>query len=201
MSDSMSGYTAYQTYLAVSRHFGSSYNFFKYNGKINVKETTYQARKDKYFFEKAARKFKRDEFIKFLVANFSRGSDGWIGQLITPANEITYMKWKKTIESLTYAFTQEVEMINDIEEEFDKIFAYQDGMHPLLFRLYLRNKVSLETMVLLDDLVNYTKVWSRYDDIMMSDFIKLLNKYKPFLHNFSSPSKERLRKIVLEIYQ
>lgn len=201
VEENMSGFVAYSTYLAVSRHFTGSYDFFKYNGKINVKQTTYEARKDKYFFEKAAKKFKRDDFVKFLIANFSSGSDTWIGNIMSPANEITFKKWKKNVESLTYSFTQEVELLNDTEEDFNKLFIYEDGKHPLLFRLHLRHKVSLETMVLLDDLVGYTKAWTKYDDIMMNDFVKRLNKYRPFLHNFSNLPKDKFRKIVLEIYQ
>lgn len=201
MDTDMSGYTAYETYLAVSRHFTSNYDFFKYNGKIRVKASTYESRKDKYYFEKAARRFKKDEFIKYLIANFSNGDQGWIGNLMSPSNEIIYKKWKKNVEALTYTFTQQIEYLNDTEEDFNKLFVYEDGKHPLLFRLHLRGKINLETLVLLDDLVGFTKAWAKYDDVMIKEFVTKLSKYRPFLHNFSNISKNKLRNIVLEIYQ
>lgn len=195
----MSGFDAYRTYLAVSRHFTGKYDYFKYNGKINVSEASYEARKDKYFFEKASRKFKRDEFVKFIVANSSQ-SDSWIGDLMTPSKEIAYKKWKKWVESLTYNFQLEIGKLNEIEEDFNNLFACKDGKHPLLFRLYLRKKVSIETIILLDDLINFSRVWERVDDKMISDFLFLISKYRPFLHSYSKLPREKLRQIILEIY-
>jgi hypothetical protein len=201
MSIDMSGYEAYTTYLAVSRHFTSNYDFFKYNGKIKAKQSSYESRKDKYFFEKAARKFKKDDFIKYLTANFSTGGETWIGNIMSPSNEISYKKWKKNVEALTYSFKQEIDMLEQTEEDFDRLFIFEGGKHPLLFRLHLRRKVSFETMVLLDDLVNYTKVWAKHDDMMIKEFVNRLYNYRPFLHNFSNPSNKKLRSIVLEIYK
>ena len=54
--DYMSAYETYSTYLAMQAHFNrGNYDFFKYNGKMKVKEETFFARKDRYFFEKASR--------------------------------------------------------------------------------------------------------------------------------------------------
>lgn len=200
MSEEMSGFDCYQTYLAVNSHFKQkSYDFFKYNGKMKVKQTSYESRKDKYFFEKASRKFKRDDFVKYLVANMTDGSF-WIGELLTPSHEIAYKKWRKRIESLSYNFKEEISLIHDKESDFNKLLLINDGKHPLLFRLYLRKKVSLETLVILDDLVNYTKLWSKQDDVMLKDVVETIEKYRPFLHHFTDCSKEKLKNIVLETY-
>jgi hypothetical protein len=200
MSETMSGYDCYQTYLAVNNHFKQkSYDFFKYNGKINVKQTSYQARKDKYFFEKASRKFKRDDFIKYLVANFTKGNT-WIGELLTPKTEIDFKKWRKRIESLSYNFKEELSQIYDKESNFNHLFVIKDGKHPYAFRLYQRGTISLETLVLLDDLVNYTKHWSKTDDIILKELVDLIQKYRPFLHHFTDADNEKLKLIVLETF-
>jgi hypothetical protein len=196
----MSGFDCYATYLAVNNHFKQkSYDFFKYNGKINVKHSSYEVRKDKYFFEKASRKFKRDDFIKYLVANFTKGNT-WIGELLTPKTEIDFKKWRKRIESLTYNFKEELSHIRDKEENFNHLFVIEDGKHPYAFRLYQRGMVSLETLVLLDDLVHFTKHWSKQDDLILNEVIELIHKYRPFLYHFTNADNEKLKQIVLETY-
>lgn len=200
MSETMSGFDCYQTYLAVNNHFKQkSYDFFKYHGKISAKTASYEARKDKYFFEKASRKFKRDDFIKYLVANFTRGNT-WIGELLTPKTEIDFKKWRKRIESLTYNFKEELSQIHDKEENFNNLFVIEDGKHPYAFRLYQRGTVSLETLVLLDDLVHFTKHWSKHDDIILNEVVGLIQKYRPFLYHFTNADNNKLKQIVLETY-
>lgn len=196
----MSGFDCYQTYLAVNNHFKQkSYDFFKYHGKISAKTASYEARKDKYFFEKASRRFKRDDFIKYLVANFTRGNT-WIGELLTPKTEIDFKKWRKRIESLTYNFKEELSQIHDKEENFNNLFVIEKGKHPYAFRLYQRGTVSLETLVLLDDLVHFTKHWSKHDDIILNEVVELIHKYRPFLYHFTNADNNKLKQIVLETY-
>lgn len=200
MSDTMSGFDCYQTYLAVSNHFrNKSYDYFKYNGKVAVKPNSYEARKDKYFFEKASRKFKREDFIKYLVAN-TIGGNSWIGELLTPSHEIAFKKWKKRIESLTYNFREEISQIHDKEENFNQLFVMEDGKHPYAFRLYQRGKVSLETLVILDDLVHFTKHWSKQNDMILNELVELIAKYRPFLYHFTNADNNKLKQIVLETY-
>ena len=200
MSETMSGFDCYQTYLAVNNHFKQkSYDFFKYHGKISAKTASYEARKDKYFFEKASRKFKRDDFIKYLVANFTKGNT-WIGELLTPKTEIDFKKWRKRIESLTYNFKEELSHIHDKEEDFNHLFVIEKGKHPYAFRLYQRGTMSLETLVLLDDLVHFTKHWSKQNDLILNEVIELIHKYRPFLYHFTNADNEKLKHIVLETY-
>lgn len=200
MSETMSGFDCYKTYLAVNNHFKQkAYDYFKYHGKINVKETSYEARKDKYFFEKASRKFKRDEFVKYLVSYFIQGNT-WVGDLLTIKTEIDYKKWRKRVESLSYNFKEELAHIHDKEENFNRIFVVKDGKHPLVFRLYQRGKVSLETLVILDTLVDFTKHWSSVDDYVLNDIVEMIHKYRPFLNHFTSTSKEKWKSIVMETY-
>jgi hypothetical protein len=201
MSETMSAFDTYRTYLAVQQHFTrKSYDFFKYNGKVKVSESTFLSRKDRYFFEKASRKFKRDEFLNFLVSNYTSGSDHWIGNLMSGDNLVALAKWKKKIDSLTYMFKEDIINIVDQEEKLDNALKMIDGKHPLLFRMYLRKKISLETMVILDDLVNYSRLWKKYDDMMLTDHVFLMEKYRPFLHQAVLIDKSKYRNIVLDLF-
>lgn len=196
----MSGFDCYQTYIAVNNHFKQkSYDYFKYNGKVSVKPTSYEARKDKYLFEKASRKFKRDDFVKYLVSSFIK-SNTWIGELLTPKTEIDFKKWRKHIEALSYNFKEELSQIYDKESDFNHLFVIEKGKHPLIFRLYQRGKVSLETLVLLDELVHFTEHWLKQDDMILNETVELINKYRPFLYYFTNADNKKLKQIVLETY-
>jgi hypothetical protein len=197
----MSAFDTYRTYLAVQQHFTrKNYDFFKYNGKVKVSESTFLGRKDRYFFEKASRKFKRDEFVQFLLANYTANSEHWIGNLMSGENLIAMKKWKQRIDSLTYSFKEDILNMYDQEESLDRALMMEEGKHPLLYRLFLRKKISLETMVILDDLVGYSKLWHKYGDKMLDDHAFLMSKYRPFLHQAVLIEKAKYRQIVLDIY-
>ena len=198
----MDGFDTYKTYLALKQHFSNkSYDFFKYNGKVRASPTSYETRKDKYFFEKASKKYKREEFIDYVVATITRNSDSWIGNILNEKNQINYKKWQKVTESLAYTFREDLGVLYEYEEDFNKVFKMVDGQHPILFRLFLRGKVSLETMVLLDDLVNYSDSWYKYRDIIIDDFLFTMNKYKPFLNNRVDVDKKKYIKIIKNLYE
>lgn len=201
MSEHMSAFDTYRTYLALNQHFTrKTYDYFKYNGKVKVSETAFLGRKDRYFFEKASKKFKKEEFIEFLLANYTSGTEHWIGNLFSGENIVQLKKWKKRIDSLTYTFKEDIMYIVDSNESLDESLKMQEGRHPLLYRLYLRKKVSLETLVILDDLVGYSKLWHKYNDMMMNDFLFLMEKYRPFFHKAILIDKAKFRKIVLDLF-
>lgn len=195
----MSGFDAYKTYLAVNNHFrNKKYDYFKYNGIVKANQESYTIRKDKYFFEKMGKRFDKDELLKYLVSNFCVSSDGWIGELLTGEKEITYKKWKKRIESVSYTFEQEIDYLSNMSEDFNTLFIASGKSHPFLYKAYLRNLVSLETMLILEYLVRYTKLWEKQEDMMLSEFVVLLRKYEPFFFYFVSPQKDKWKKIVLD---
>lgn len=197
----MTAFDTYRIYLALNQHFTrKTYDYFKYNGKVRASETAFLSRKDRYFFEKASRKFKKEEFVQFLLANYTSGTEHWIGNLMSGENLIQMKKWKKKIDSLTYTFKEDIISIVDQDVSLDSCLKMKDGRHPLLYRLYLRKKISLETLIILDDLVGYSKLWSKYDDRIMNDLLFLMNKYRPFFHQAIQIDKGKYRKIVLDSF-
>ena len=48
---------------------------------------------------------------------------------------------------------------------------------------YLGKRISLETLIILDELVEYSKKWNEHlkDDLLWPDLKKLMNNYKWFL--------------------
>ena len=201
----MTGFECYKTYLAVSQHFlRDSYDFFRYNGKTNAKENSYQVRRDKYFFEKASKRFKRDEFMKLLVSNYvnkASVSNKWIGDMMGPASNDVHTNWRKRVESLSYKFSEDVGYLLDIEEDFDQLFKSVDGRHPVIYRHFAQGRITIETMVLLNKLVGYSKLWEKYDDMILNDMLYMMKKYTPFLDAFSPTDNSKLKTIVLKHYK
>ena len=63
-------FETYQTYLSMKSHFTNrKYDFFKYGGKSRATITSFNKRKDKYWFEKTSRKYSDQEVIDFLLSN------------------------------------------------------------------------------------------------------------------------------------
>ena len=77
------GIEAYKTYLAIKNHFKTSYDYFKYNGRVKVTNESFLKRRDKYFFAKLERRYKKNELVYFFVANFMKDEGMWSGSLHT----------------------------------------------------------------------------------------------------------------------
>ena len=71
----------------------------------------------------------------------------------------------------------------DIEaKSFDNLFV-TDGNHPTLLKMYLGKRVQLETMVIMDQILRYSKRWSKDldDDIIWSNVSRQIDKYSSFV--------------------
>ena len=153
----MTPFEVYTKYIALKNHFSQpKYDYFTYGGKVRAKESSFEIRRDKYFFYKLS---KHKDVENFLLANILEGGkDFWVGELRESAPEDIYRKWKKRQESLTYTFKDDLSKMDD---DFDKNFKVEKFGHPLLLRLYLRDDVCIETMCILDMLVNYSDSWNK----------------------------------------
>ena len=167
---------AYLMYCAMKAHFDKSdYDFVKYNGKSKVSRDSFYKRNDRVFFVKLTRKYKSKQDIQdYLLANFLVHPKGWVGKF----DEDNYIQWQKKIQSLSYTFKSEIEPILD-----SKLIAVSENTHPKLLKEYLGKRVSLESMVILDSILQFHKVWNvkLEEDYAWKDVYKLMNNYNSFL--------------------
>mgnify|MGYP001384704403 CR=1 FL=1 len=172
----MQAVDVYLMYCALKAHFGKGdYDFVKYGGKSSATKDSFWKRTDRLFFVKTQRKYKKKQVIQdYLVSNFVQNTKGWLGDF----NDENYIEWKKRTQSMSYNFKQELEKIGKVN-----ILGVKDGQHPTLLKEYLGKRVSLETMVILDGILNYSKTWNTKlkDDYVWKDVYKLINDYKSFL--------------------
>jgi hypothetical protein len=196
----MEAIDAYKTYLALKNHFmQDSYDYFKYNKKVNVTYDSFLKRKDKIFFAKLGNR--KDKYLEdFLIANFLYDPKMWVGELLSDDCEERYTQWKKKQESLSYLFKNEIDFASGWKsDELNDFFdAKQNGDHPPIIKKYLRGEISLETLAILNSLLHFVK---RYDtmitDPIYREVSKLCKKYQPFLKYDTAKMKKTLRDVVL----
>jgi hypothetical protein len=174
----MSPFDAFCLYLALRQHFTSdSYDYFKYNGKLRVNQTTFDTRKDKYMFFKLS---KRDDIFDFLVANLSEKPELWVGDLFNAEHEKNLSEYKRKKESLTYVFKNDIE---HLLENFDENFRVKEGDYPHLLKLFCQKKISKETFIILNDCVSFFGSWNRKisDPVLWPKIALSCKKFYPFM--------------------
>lgn len=171
----MTGLQAYQLYLSLKLHFTSdSYDYFKYGGKTRpVSQTKFDVRKDRYQFEKLAR---HPDPINLLVSNFIVEDLRWIGDI----NIGCYTDWQKRTQSLSYLFESEIKQLSN---NFNDYFLVRDGQHPKILTMYGQGAFSIETMVILNEIIQCFDFWNRKisEKVIWPQLERKFRKYKPFL--------------------
>ena len=187
----MTAYEAYQTFLAIKQHFTSSYNFFKYGGKVKANPSSFEQRRDKFYFQKLSR---HRDLRGFLVSNFVDRDIKWVGELITDESESVYKEWQKRNESLTYIVTEELSLL---EDDFISFFKVKEGQHPKLLSLFKQNKISAETLCILNDLLSFFELWDKKieDPVIWPSVRDRLLNYQPFVQY----DKSKLKKVVKQL--
>ena len=182
------GFDVYKTYLAVKLHFTSdTYDYYKYGGKVNAKLDTFTKRKDRYFFHKLSTKYAEADILDFFVANFLADSKRWIGNLLANDGRDVYLDYKKRKESFAYYFKQDCgTIVSDFSRKsisFNDGFVVHSGQHPRVLRLLLRKKIHLQTAIILDTVLSFSKIWDKKieEKIVWPKIKQTLNKLKPFV--------------------
>ena len=194
-------FDAYKQYLSLKNHFTKEkYDYHKYCGKSRATVQSFYKRKDRFWFEKLARNKDDKEVIEFFVSNFITCTDPsklWIGEMMREG-EGRYTAWKKRNQSLTYIFKEEAEkLFND--SNFDSMFTMDGTTHPQMLKEYLRDNVSIETMVILNKILGYQNQWDKKLSDPVWETVSLrIKKYTPFLNIDVFRYKKILKEVVLK---
>ena len=186
------GFDVYKTYLAVKLHFASdTYDYYKYDGKVNAKLDTFTKRKDRYFFHKLSTRYAETDILDFFVANFLADSKRWIGNLLANDGRDVYLDYKKRKEAFAYHFKQECGTIaSDLGRRnisFNDGFIPSNGQHPRILRLLIQRKISYQTAVVLDHFLGFTKNWDKEitEKVVWPEISLKVSRVKPFV-NFNA---------------
>ena len=193
-------FETYQTYLSMKSHFTNKrYDFFKYGGKSRATMTSFNKRKDKYWFEKTSRKYSDQEITDFLLSNFvntDTPQNLWIGEIIN-SGERKYADWMRRQQSLTYLFKEQSKKLL-LEKKLEEVFNCSKG-HPLILKKYLGGDISLETLVIFEKIFSFGKKFNRkLKDPVWETVNMKMKKYIPFLNINVFQYKKILREIIDE---
>jgi hypothetical protein len=200
----MSPYETYKTYLALKQHFTvDNYDYFKYNGKVRASENSFNNRKDRFFFSKLSRVLDDDEIVQLFVSNFLESEKVWIKDMFSDEAKTRFRNYQKTMQSLTYSFKEEFVKVRDYMDEhdleFDDLFAVRKNEHPLLIQLHLEHVISLQSLIIADNILGFMKRFDKHVDepYVYGPLSKKVKKYAPFV---SGVDTTKFKKVLVEIF-
>jgi hypothetical protein len=194
----VSPFDAWSIGTACRLHFSAgSYDAFKFNFKgPRLKQSSFLARKDRFFYEKIARNYsKRGDCIGFFTANILAGKN-WIGDM---SPEI-YLLWQSKLQALQYNFKSELSVCRNRVSSFDGLFLCDDGFPPI-YTLYADGTLSLESVTVLDSLCNYSaRLKKNASDPLgiLSEYLHTVSRYRPFIA--SKINAQSARHAIIQTY-
>jgi|APGre2960657373_1045057.scaffolds.fasta_scaffold07287_7 hypothetical protein len=199
-----SGFSAFALFNAIKLHFTSdSYDYFKYGGKTNVSKDAFANRKDKYTFYRLSRKYSLQELRDFYVSNFLVKDVNWVGDIANAEGEENYKLWQKRNQRLTYEFEQDIIRILEQADNPDELVTVPSGGYPALLQGAMQNSISIETLVILNSIMNFFPMWSKKisDDIIWPTYQRKCLRYEPFLQYDKEKFKTILKESIKELCQ
>jgi hypothetical protein len=189
----LTGYETYCLYLALKNHFTKdSYDFFKYGGKgRNVSKESFLSRKDRFQFEKLARRCE-DVKTHMVVCFFSDRT--WIGDMLDDEAFDATKRHVKKIQSMSYNFKNELENVDNIKE----LFSMSETGYPKFMTEYNFGTISLESIIILDAFIGFIPKFDAKlgDDYLWSKFSFKTRKFAPFL--LQDLDKKKFKQILKE---
>ena len=192
-------FETYRTYLSMKSHFTNpKYDFFKYGGKSRATMTSFNKRKDKYWFEKTSRKYSDEEVLNFLLSNFAIADNPqnlWIGEIIN-SGERNYAEWMRKQQSLPYLFKEQSSELL-FNRKLNEVLECSKNKHPIVLKKYLGGEISLETLTILEKVFSFVKNFDKKltDPVWETVSLKI-KKYIPFININVFQYKKILKEVI-----
>jgi T4 gene Gp59 loader of gp41 DNA helicase len=193
----LSEFQAFQIFCAMRLHFKSDkYDYVKYNGATRVTLESYSERKDKYMFQKLAKKYSKENLEHLLVANLYRESDIWVGNLFQDQSMKRYNKRMSFVTSPAYFVANEMDKILN-ETDFKTLFHQDEpGSSTEFWAALIDEQISPETYIVVNDILQFEKKWNTDNEFIWGTEKKLLTKLKPFTKYDRSLCQKKLLEVL-----
>jgi hypothetical protein len=175
----MDGFKAYKYYMALKLHFTDPrFNVFVNRGRVRGTRDKFMARNDRMIFEKLARQFDSEkEYIQYIAASLMYGHSQVVYE---PSDAMAnYKEFLRRRQSITKIFTDDLAKIIDTGAQYN--FSGQDV--PDLLQLLMSKQITLETMVILNDLDAIVDKMKQNNQIvlLLGDELTRIEKSKGFI--------------------
>lgn len=183
----MDGFKAYKYYMAIKLHFTKdTFDVFKNRGHVKGTREAFNARNDRYIFEKLARKFPVDkDLIQYYVANFAYGNDNPVYS--NEEAESNLLEWQRRKQSMTKLFSDDCQTIimtaHKNKLKSDEIFYFTSNSYPVILKLFLGKQISIETVRIFDDTMGLVEKWKENSSMLLlwESEIRRIEKSKGFV--------------------
>jgi hypothetical protein len=199
------GFKAYKYYIAIKLHFTKdNFDVFKNRGNVKGTRDAFNARNDRYMFEKLARKYPVDkDLIQYYVANFAYGNDAAIYSF--EEAETNLLEWNRRKQSITKIFADDCNKIlmdackSKYKEE--SIFNLTNKGYSSILKLFLGNQISLESLRIIDDLYPVIDSWKQNSSMVLlwENEIRRIEKSKGFVNYDSDKVTKVFNNFIQEI--
>jgi hypothetical protein len=181
------GFKAYKYYIAIKLHFTKdNFDVFKNRGNVKGTREAFNARNDRYMFERLARKYPVDkDLIQYYVANFAYGNDAAIYS--SEEAETNLLEWNRRKQSITKIFADDCNKIlmDACKSKYkeDSIFNLTNKGYSSILKLFLGNQISLESLRIIDDLHPVIDSWKENSSMVLlwENEIRRIEKSKGFV--------------------
>jgi hypothetical protein len=169
---------------------------FENRGNVRGTREAFNARNDRYIFEKLAQKMPDDkELIQYFVANFAYGDESSIYGGKEADDKFT--EWQRRKQSITKVFVDDLALmltyveVNKISN--NTIFHFVDNEYPIALKLFLGGKIATETLRIIDDFTGLIDKWKQHPSVkyIWDDELRRITK----LTGFVKYDKIKLEKI------
>lgn len=206
------GFKVFKYYTALRLHFTTpNFDVFSNRGRLKGSFDKFAKRNDAGLFEKVARYVKDDKTcIQFIAANFMYRNPDMIWN---PENSIeNYMLYLKRKQSITHTFESDLNtIVNHVQH--NPLFKYSVAnpdysrepainFVPDHIKLWLTDKISLETVVILNDFDDTISKMERSNQLLLllGNDLLLIRKAKKFVKYNSYKVMSCYLKYIDEVY-
>lgn len=192
-------YLVNQKYTAIKRHFESSYDYFKYNGKIRT--VSLEKFKSSKYLNPSRRLWflygDIDEIEKHFVFNYISGHLTWIDD----GDKKNYKKEFGKYNKLDYYFKSDLNKIFDDKDYKNVLNITEEYPITRVVYLYECGDINIETMVILNNFYKFLdKVKKKTDDITFDDTYTRIKNFENFFGKYNMIPYNVYRKILKEVY-
>ena len=183
----MNAFEAYKIHVCLKNHFWSKYdinrwpnmfeNRYKRGMAINIPLRVFESVGNggmPGMFKMICDKYDKEEFIDLSVANAAAG-DKKCGMPYGIESHQIYKEWVARRDRISYTFGQDLELICNSDEKL----MGSNKHHPVELRLLLGKHISIETVVILDQITPFIDDY--IDDLIIGDTCLLVKRYEPFV--------------------
>ena len=124
----------------------------------------------------------------------------WIGEISNETGEANYKKWQKRTQSLTYHFESDIMSLFEKVPSPNVLLKINQGNFPMLLQELMEGNICIETMCILNDLMNFIPMWDKKidDDIIYPTWRRRIVKYTPFIDYDGKKFKNILKEALHE---